>query len=90
MREELDGLVKSNGAFLTLKCLQDLKRKGLEVNALTKDDDTSTNTRFHTTTGNMAAVTRSGVLLGTQITVIRACRAGKTLRIGPYERTLKK
>ncbi|XP_052814074.1 uncharacterized protein LOC128241142 [Mya arenaria] len=39
------GSSKAMGAFLTLKCLQDLKRKGLEVNALTMDDDTSTYTR---------------------------------------------
>ncbi|WAR14577.1 LOW QUALITY PROTEIN: hypothetical protein MAR_004682, partial [Mya arenaria] len=36
------GSSKAMEPFLTLKCLQDLKRKGLEVNALTMDDDTST------------------------------------------------
>ncbi|WAR06301.1 hypothetical protein MAR_021670 [Mya arenaria] len=41
---ELDGLFKSNGVIPDI-ILQDLKRKGLEVNALTMDDDTSTYTR---------------------------------------------
>ncbi|WAQ96001.1 hypothetical protein MAR_028691 [Mya arenaria] len=39
------GSSKAMEPFLTLKCLHDLKRKGLEVNALTMDDDTSTYTR---------------------------------------------
>jgi hypothetical protein len=44
-RKNWSGSSKAMEPFLTLKCLQDLKGNGLDVNALTMDDDTSTFTR---------------------------------------------
>ncbi|WAR16597.1 hypothetical protein MAR_031191 [Mya arenaria] len=44
-RKNCTGSSKVMEPFLSLECLQHLKRKGLEVNALTMDDDTSTYAR---------------------------------------------